>query len=99
MIKKRNYKYYESLDYPMHIERMEDGIYCASIAQLKGCKGYGNSAQKAVEELQGVKGALIELMLEQGKQIPEPLVHLEIPVSKFSKIPNRNKLKQFIKLP
>ncbi len=99
MTKKRNYQYYFNLDYPIHIERMEDGIYCASIYQLNGCKGYGKTAQEAIEELQGVKEALIELMLEQDKQIPEPLVQLEIPVSKFSKIPNRDKLKQFIKTP
>ena len=97
MTKKRNYQYYLNLDYPIHIERMEDGIYCASIPQLKGCKGYADTAKEAIEELQGVKEALIELMLEQGKQIPEPIVRIEIPVSKFYKIPNRDKLKQYIK--
>ena len=99
MKKKPDIQYYLKLYYPIQVERMEDGIYCASIPLLKGCKGYGNTAVEAINELQGVKETLLELMLEQGKIIPEPTVQLEIPVSKFSKIPNREKLSQYIKTP
>lgn len=97
MIKKRSLQYYLALDYPMHIERMEDGTYCASIPLLRGCKGYAKTPSEAIEELKGVKETLIGLMLQQGKHIPEPTVQLEIPISQFSKIRNHNKLKQFIK--
>lgn len=95
--KKKEVQRYESLDYPMVIERMDDGTYRASIPLIKGCKGYAQTPTEAIDELNEIKKTLIELMLEQGKAIPEPTVQLEIPLSKFSKFPNRRKLKQFIK--
>ncbi len=76
---------------------MEDGVYSASIAMLKGCRGYADSPAEAIEELQGVKEALLELMLEQGKTIPEPTVKLEIPVSDYSRLRNRRLLNRFVK--
>jgi predicted RNase H-like HicB family nuclease len=76
---------------------MEDVVYCVSIAMLKGCKGYADSPAKAIEELQGVKESLLELMLEQGKTIPEPTVTLEIPVSHYSRFRNRRSLNRFVK--
>lgn len=72
-------------------------MYCASIAMLSGCKGYANSPAEALEELQGVKISLLELMLEQGKTIPEPTVRLEIPVSDYSRLRNRRSLNRFVK--
>ena len=68
---KTNLAYYLSLDYPIIIERMKDGVYCASVPLLKGCKGYGNSQKKALDELQGVKETLLETMLDQHKSISE----------------------------
>ena len=64
---------------------------------LKGCRGYADSPAEAIEELQGVKEALLELMLEQGKTIPEPTVKLEIPVSDYSRLRNRRLLNRFVK--
>ena len=95
---KKNIEYYLSLDYSITIDRMDDGLYCASIPLLKGCKGYGVDVGEAVEELQGVKETLLELMLEQGKSIPEPIVYLEIPVNEFNRMPARKKLDQFVKV-
>jgi predicted RNase H-like HicB family nuclease len=94
---KKNLEYYLSLNYAIKIEQMSDGQYCASVPLLRGCKGYGNTPNVALQELDGVKEALIELMLEQGKDIPEPIVELEIPVSEYSRLPNRKKLSQFVK--
>ncbi|MGH9427420.1 MAG: type II toxin-antitoxin system HicB family antitoxin, partial [Terriglobia bacterium] len=71
--------------------------YCASIPLLKGCKGYADTPSEAIEELNGVKVALIELMIEQRKPIPEPSVKLEIPVSQFTRMRNRKALKKFMK--
>lgn len=90
-------RYYLGLDYPIQIERMEGGKYCASIPLLKGCKGYGDTPTEAMKELQGVKEALVELMIEQRKKIPEPSVELSIPVSEFERMPNKKRLKQFVK--
>ena len=95
---KKNLQYYLSLYYPIQIEQMEDGTYCASIPLLKGCKGYADTPTTAIEELDGIKEALFELMLEQGKPIPEPSVHLEIPLSDFRRMPNKQRLKRFVKV-
>ena len=94
---KKNLQYYLSLSYPIQIERMVDGKYCSSIDLLRGCKGYADTPAEAIEELDGVKAALIELLLEQGKVIPEPIVHLEIPVSDFQRMPNKKTLRKFVK--
>ena len=94
---KKNIEYYKSLNYSITIDRMEDGLFCASIPLLKGCKGYGIDVPEALEELEGVKETLIELLLEQGKAIPEPIVYLEIPVNEFNRMPSRKKLDQFVK--
>ena len=34
---------------------MEDGVYCASIPLLPGCKGYGETQIKALDELRALK--------------------------------------------
>lgn len=94
---RKRLQYYLSLDYPIKIDRMSDGEYCASIPLLKGCKGYGHTAGDALFQLDGVKEALLTLMLEQGKVIPEPTVQLEIPISEFSRLRNRKRLNQFVK--
>ncbi|MBI3189565.1 MAG: type II toxin-antitoxin system HicB family antitoxin [Ignavibacteriales bacterium] len=93
---KKNINYYLALEYPMQIERMEDGMYCVSIPLLKGCKAYASSVPQAFEELLGVKETLFELMMEQGKQIPEPSVRLEIPVNEFRRMASRKRLNQFV---
>jgi predicted RNase H-like HicB family nuclease len=95
---KKNRNYYRSLEYPITIERMEDGLYCASIPLLTGCKGYGETQKKALNELHGVKEALLEMMVEQRKPIPEPTIRLEIPTSTFSRIRNKKQLEQFVHL-
>ncbi len=93
---KKNLHYYLSLDYPIQIERMKDGMFCASIPLLKGCKGYASTVVNAIEELQGVKETLLDLMSEQKKNIPEPTVHLEIPVTEFQRLPSRKQLDVFV---
>lgn len=89
--------YYSSLAYPVTIERMEDGIYRASIPLLRGCKAYGETETQALEELKGVKETLLEMMLRQRKPIPEPTIRLEIPASQFSRIRNKKQLRRFIR--
>ncbi len=94
---KKNLQYYLALEFPIYIERMDDGIYCASIPLLRGCKGYAATPAKAMEELDGVKESLLKLMLEQRKPIPEPTVRLEIPVSDYSRLRHRRTLDRFVK--
>lgn len=73
-------------------------MYCASIPLLNGCKGYGETHKKALDELKGVKETLLEMMLDQRKPIPEPTVRLEIPASTFSRIRNKKQLEQFVRV-
>jgi predicted RNase H-like HicB family nuclease len=95
---KKNRKYYLSLEYPITIERMEDGAYSASIPLLPGCKGYGVTQNEALDELHGVKETLLEMMVEQHKPIPEPTIRLEIPTSTFSRIRNKKQLEKFVRV-
>jgi len=94
---KKNPTHYSSLDYQVQIRRLPDGVFCAEIPLIKGCKGYGETPTEALFELEGVKETLIELMLEQGKAIPEPTVQLEVPLRTFQRLKNRHKLSPFIK--
>lgn len=59
---------------------------------------YGKTAQEAMCELEEVKEAAFELMLSQGKEPPPPKIQLEIPVDEFQHIPNRKKLKRYVKV-
>lgn len=94
---KKNTKHYLSLDYHVQIKRLPDGMFCAEIPLIKGCKAYGETQTEALSELEGVREALIELMLEQGKTIPEPTVQLEVPLGTFRRLRNKHKLAPFIK--
>ena len=95
---KKNLNYYLSLEYPITLERMKDDVYCASIPLLAGCKGYGKTQKKALDELHGVKETLIEMLVEQRKPIPEPTIRLEIPTSIFSRIRNKKQLERFVRV-
>ncbi len=78
MIMKKDKKYYMSLNYPVQIEKVDEGI-CAFIPALKGCKAFGETAETALKELDAVKEGFFDVFLELGKPIPEPLIHLDIP--------------------
>lgn len=78
---KKDIHYYSNLDYPTTIKKLYDGNYCAEIRLLNGCKGYGKTADEALENLEGIKETIVEMMLEEGKEIPEP--HAEV----FIKLP------------
>jgi predicted RNase H-like HicB family nuclease len=94
---KNNIAYYLKLDYPITLKRLDDGKYCAEITIIRGCKGYGDTIHEALEELNDVKKTLIELLLEQGKSIPEPTIQLEIPQSQFQRLSNKKKLLSYAK--
>ena len=90
--------YYLQLEYPTIIRKMPDGMYCAEIPLLKGCVAYGKTADEALYELEGVKQTVLEILLEKGKPIPEPTVHLEIPVGVFEQLEVKEELAVYIKL-
>jgi predicted RNase H-like HicB family nuclease len=92
----RDLDYYVSLEYPVTIRRMPDGQYCAEIPLLRGCCGYGQTADEALSELEGVKQTVIEAWLEKGRPIPEPTIRLEVPASLFERLPNKDELEPYI---
>lgn len=79
----------------VQIQRVPEG-YCASIPLLKGCKAFGETAEIALREVEAVKEGFIEVFLEMGKPIPEPVVHLDIPYPIFQQLDNRKALELFV---
>lgn len=92
----KNPDYYMNLDYPVTIRRMPDGQYCAEIPTLRGCCGYGETADEALFELDGVKETVLSVWLEKSRPIPEPTVRLEMPEPLFESLPNRDELLPFV---
>ena len=92
----KNLSYYLQLEYPTTIRKMPDGMYCAEIPLLKGCAAYGETADEALNELEGVRETVLEILLEKGKPIPEPTVHLEIPVGVFEQLEKKEELAAYI---
>lgn len=67
--------YYMNLPYTVEIkpERDDSGIYFfAKIVELPGCHADGRTSVEAVQALEEVKRAYIEVKLELGGEIPEP---------------------------
>ena len=91
-MQRKSLTYYLQLEYPTTIRKMPDGMYCAQIPLLAGCAAYGKNADEALYELEGVKETVLEILLEKGKPIPEPMVHLEIPLSVFERLAGKEKL-------
>ena len=50
----------------------EDGSYIADIPDLESCSAFGETAEKALTELERAKAAWLETARESGKPIPPP---------------------------
>ena len=50
----------------------EDGGYIADIPDLESCSAFGETAEKALAELERAKAAWLEAARESGKPIPPP---------------------------
>lgn len=92
----RDLSYYLGLEYPVTIRRMPDGQYCAEIPLLPGCCGYGQTADEALAELEGVKETVLDTWLEMGKRIPEPTVRIEVPAALFARLSCKEELTPYI---
>ena len=69
---------YLQLHYPVEIQLLPDGMFCAEIKEIPGLCAYGASMSEALEEIEQVKATAFELMLAQGKDIPLPTMHLKL---------------------
>ena len=75
----KNIDYYLSLNYEVSFRKMtsaEAGAselrYIAQIPLIEGLMAEGETPQEAIANLEIVKRLAFELMLKQGKKIPEP---------------------------
>jgi predicted RNase H-like HicB family nuclease len=50
----------------------EDRAYIADIPDLEGCSAFGDTPQRALEEVLRAKEAWLEAARETGRPIPEP---------------------------
>jgi predicted RNase H-like HicB family nuclease len=81
----KNVNYYLTLNYEIVLRKMtraESGSseqrYLAQIPLLDGLMAEGETPQAALANLENVKRLAFELMLKQGKEIPEPAFESEI---------------------
>jgi len=92
----KDISYYLKLNYPVVINLLPDQQFCAEMKRIPGLCAYGATMSAALAELEGVKTAAFALMLKQGKTIPLPTVHLEIPIDTFELLPQREQMEQFV---
>jgi len=53
-----------------------DGIYVASIPELKGCMAHGYTREAAMDEIQIALQLQLEIMQEKGMIVPSPMMHV-----------------------
>ncbi len=76
MENQKDLAYYLSLPYTFQIRRIEDEgdiSYWANVKELDGCHTAADTWQEAYSELEEVLKAHIEIKLEHGDPIPEPV--------------------------
>jgi predicted RNase H-like HicB family nuclease len=60
------------LEYVLREPSVEtEDMFLAEIPALPGCRAWGNTAAKAVENLQGVAAAFLESYTDSGDPLPE----------------------------
>lgn len=76
---RKDIDYYLSLNYEVTLRKMtyaetgsSDTHYVAQIPMIHGLMAEGETPQVALSNLEAVKRLAFELMLQQGKTIPEP---------------------------
>lgn len=64
--------YYMSLPYTLVVVRLDDGSYKGKITEFPGLNIGGDTWAEFGENVETVKRAWIEMLLELGDPIPEP---------------------------
>lgn len=88
-------KFYMEQKYNIEIKALPDDGYSAEISEIPGLCAYGSTEIEALIELENVKHAAFELMLEQKKQIPLPIRRFAIPVEELKSMPYREELEKY----
>ena len=70
---KKTLDYYMGLPYNYSLYHSEEGGYVIEIPDLPGCITQGETAEEALNMIEDAKRCWIEVALEDGRQIPEPI--------------------------
>lgn len=74
MENQKDINYYLSLPYTFQVRKTEDG-YWANVKELDGCHTPADTIEEAYRDLEEILKAHIEIRLESGTPIPEPVDH------------------------
>ncbi len=91
----KNLSYYMKQRYTIEIKSFPDKMFCAEIKEIPGLCAYGISEKDALDELDIVKKTAFELMIEQKKEIPLPIIKFEIPVSIYENFSFKHELEKY----
>lgn len=91
----KNIDYYMSQRYTIEIKSYPDGVFCAEIKEIPGLCAYSETQKGALEELENIKQAAFELMINQKKEIPLPTLKFEVPISDFEKFSFKEELEKY----
>ena len=84
----KNLEYYMSLPYNFIMQHFndEDGeVYFVRVLELDGCASHGKTVAEAFENIHEAMEGYLEVKLEYGDPIPEPLAHDDYKGSSFSR--------------
>jgi antitoxin HicB len=70
---KKTLAYYLNLEYTIRLKENEDKTFFAEIEELPGCLTEGDTQAEALNMIKDAKKAWIEIALERGIKIPEPV--------------------------
>lgn len=74
---KKTLDYYLGLPYKIELQSSPEGGYVATIPDLPGCISQGETIAEAVEMIEDAKNTWLEVALEEGFTIPEPLEQVQ----------------------
>jgi antitoxin HicB len=74
---KRNLEYYLKLPYRIEIIPSPEGGYAAKVVELPGCISQGQTLEEVAVNIEDAKICWLEVALEEGMQIPEPIANNE----------------------
>jgi len=72
-VKRDKVKEYLAKPYTRELIRNEDGTWFARVMELKGCMTEGNTKEEALKNLDDAMKGWIDVAIEDGESIPEPL--------------------------
>ena len=72
-VKRDKVKEYLAKPYARELIRNEDGTWFARVMELKGCMTEGNTKEEALKNLDDAMKGWIDVAIEDGESIPEPL--------------------------